>query len=268
MELVLYKKCCCFCHHSKKAGRQIVSHMGLISYSFVELLFVSSRIWITTTSTLVAHCTYKTFENNLSQGCKFNPNLIHFSRVFGSCRHCWWCQQVCLNEAATEKERWELDCEDKTRLSCSPIRWSKVISSLLSGDGGEMQPKPSKVYKGPPLSVHQDFPAQHRNRRRSCNDYWNVTICLVLSAGSTDLWLFSVEILLISDHKKWHHTFSYILNPKFFPRNLMSLEQGRSVSACRSLYPCDNLCSETEGELCWGCIGSFLISDRFCTNAV
>jgi hypothetical protein len=119
-----------------------------------------------------------------------------------------------------------------------------------------------------PLSVHQDFPAQHRNRRRSCNDYWNVTICLVLSAGSPDLWLFSVEILLISDHKKRHHTFSYILNPKFFPRNLMYLDQGGSVSAWRSLYPRDNLCSETEGELCWGCVGSFLISDRLCSNTV
>jgi hypothetical protein len=92
---------------------------------------------------------------------------------------------------------------------------------------------------------------QQRNRRRSCNDYWNVTICLVLSAGSSDLWLFSVEILLISDHKKWHHTFSYILNPKFFPRNLMYLDQGGSVSVWRSLYPRENLCRETEGELCW-----------------
>ncbi|KAH9556674.1 hypothetical protein CY35_07G042400 [Sphagnum magellanicum] len=70
MELVLYNKCCCFCHHSKKAGRQTVLHMGLISYSFVEF---SSRIWTTTTSTLAAHSTYKTFENNLCQGCKFNP---------------------------------------------------------------------------------------------------------------------------------------------------------------------------------------------------
>jgi len=96
-----------------------------------------------------------------------------------------------------------------------------------------------------------------------CDDLFGI-IC----AGSPDLWLFSVEILLISDHKKWHYTFSYILNPKFFPRNLTYLVQGASVSARRSLYPRDNHCSETEGESCWVCIGSFRISDRFCTNTV
>ncbi len=106
MELVLYNKCCCFCHHSKKAGRQIVSHMGLISYSFVELLFVSSRIWITTTSTLAAHCTYKTFENNLSQGCKFNP-------VFSGL---WFLQALLVTPASVSQRGCNRERKMRTRL--------------------------------------------------------------------------------------------------------------------------------------------------------
>jgi hypothetical protein len=105
-ELVRYKKCCCFCHHSKKTGRQIVLHMGIIIYSFVELHFVSSRIWTTTTSTLAAHCTYKTFENNLSQGFKFNP---FFSGL-------WFLQALLVMPASVSQRGCNRERKMRTRL--------------------------------------------------------------------------------------------------------------------------------------------------------
>jgi hypothetical protein len=75
MELVLFKKLCCFCHHSKKAGGQLQLHLGLISHSTPQCFEESAKHGTSTTATLAAHRTYKRTENNLSQGCKFDPFL-------------------------------------------------------------------------------------------------------------------------------------------------------------------------------------------------
>jgi len=72
MELVLFKKLCCFCHHSKKAGGQLQLHLGLMSHSTSSVFSRICKVWDINYWQHIAHIKeWRTISVK-------DANLIHF----------------------------------------------------------------------------------------------------------------------------------------------------------------------------------------------